>query len=85
MEPKPLPQPSTAVFEVTVSCFLQTYYNWLKDGAVLEDDGRITGATTPQLTISDITAADVGKYLVSVSTKVGAASCSFCLSALLLF
>jgi len=42
-------------------------YGWYKEGTVLEDDGRIQGSKSAQLTISDISNADQGIYQCRVN------------------
>lgn len=44
-------------------------YTWKKDGVVLTDNGRISGATTPNLTITGATVADRGSYTLSVTNS----------------
>jgi len=49
------------------------YYSWTKDteGNVLTDGGKISGAATPRLTITNISAADEGIYWADVDNFVG--------------
>ncbi len=42
-------------------------YQWRKDGSDLSDGGNISGATTDQLNIDDISAADAGNYDVKIT------------------
>jgi hypothetical protein len=44
-------------------------FQWRKDGLDLIDDGRITGATTPTLTIDPTQAGDTGDYEMVVTTS----------------
>jgi hypothetical protein len=46
-------------------------YQWTKDGVALTNDGRITGAQTPTLSISNLTPDDRGNYRVIVSNLGG--------------
>lgn len=46
-------------------------YRWFRNGAPLADDGRIQGASTPQLSLSNLQLADAGSYAVAVSNAVG--------------
>ena len=46
-------------------------YQWRKDGVVLTNDSRITGATTATLNISNIQSSDLGSYTVTVSNAYG--------------
>jgi len=46
-------------------------YQWLKAGVSLVDGGRkISGATTPSLTISNVANKDAGSYSVLVTTTM---------------
>jgi hypothetical protein len=42
-------------------------FQWRRDGQLLVDGGRISGATTPALTVSAATIGDSGQYAVVVS------------------
>ncbi len=44
-------------------------YQWLKDGVPLVDGGDISGATTLQLTISNLSAADEGMYTCEITEQ----------------
>jgi len=60
-----------AAFNVGVSNTAGVSYEWRKDGVVLVDGGTVSGATTPTLTITGATLADLGHYRVRVSNGVG--------------
>jgi hypothetical protein len=47
-------------------------YRWMRSGLNLSDGGGISGATTPMLSLSGITAALAGEYSVRVSNSCGA-------------
>jgi len=49
-------------------------YQWFKDGVALVDGGRLSGATTPSLTITNLFPADAGNYWVVVSNSYGMAT-----------
>lgn len=49
----------------------QLEYQWLRDGALLQDDGRIMGSRTPNLSIRDLRASDAGLYRARVSNECG--------------
>lgn len=53
-------------------------YEWSRDGTVLVDDSRISGAATPTLTIADLTVEDAGQYQIralnSCSEDIAAAT-----------
>ncbi len=49
-------------------------YRWQKNGADLADGGRVSGATTPTLTITGVTPADAGQYRLTASNANGSAT-----------
>ena len=57
----------TVTFSVTASSALPLAYQWEKDGGDLTNSIRISGVTTPTLTISGVQVADAGGYRVRVS------------------
>jgi len=62
-EPKNLTQceGQTAFFSATAN-IADVNYQWYKNGVVLIDDGRITGANTGNLTIGNLVLSDQGSY-----------------------
>jgi N-acetylmuramoyl-L-alanine amidase len=60
----------TAVISAVVSGSNHTY-QWRKNGAAIASGGRISGATTPTLTISNFQLSDAGFYTLAV-THAGA-------------
>ncbi len=56
----------TGVFSIETSGTINSYW-WKKDGINLTDDSRITGSTSPTLTISDITISDNGSYTCEIT------------------
>lgn len=46
-------------------------YQWKKDGVALNDDSRITGATTATLSLANLALTDAGSYTVAVANAVG--------------
>ncbi len=46
-------------------------YQWYKDDVKLEDNARITGATTNQILITDIQMSDMGEYHLAATTVPG--------------
>jgi hypothetical protein len=66
------PAGSTAMFHVTATGSAPLSYQWQKEGVKLSNAGRVSGATSPDLTITSIQAADVGNYRVVVTNAVGA-------------
>jgi hypothetical protein len=60
-----------ATFSVTASGSLPLSYQWRKDGANLVDGGRISGAATACLTITNVVESDGGAYSVAVTNVFG--------------
>ncbi len=53
---------STATFSTTTNGRQPFTFQWVKAGAPLQDGGRITGATSPTLVVSEAQASDAGSY-----------------------
>ena len=74
---QPLVTGGTATFRVTAGGTLPLYYQWRQNGTNLVDSlnlvnsGRISGANTPELTISNVVPSDAGFYSVLVSNTWG--------------
>ncbi|MEO5803984.1 MAG: gamma-glutamyltransferase [Verrucomicrobiota bacterium] len=62
---------STVIFEVTATG-LPLFYQWFKNGVPLTDGGAISGAQTPQLTVSSVTSG--AAYAVTVFNGGASAS-----------
>lgn len=60
----------TANFSIVASGN-QLTYQWQKDNVNLVDDSRITGATTAQLSISNVSDLDNGNYTAIVTNSAG--------------
>jgi hypothetical protein len=60
-----------ATFSVIASGRTTLSYAWQKDGNPVSNGGRISGATTATLTISNATTADMGSYTVTVTDNAG--------------
>lgn len=58
----------TAVFEGAAIGPDDFAYQWLKNGEPLADDGRITGSTTPMLTITSLTFDDSALFALRVTS-----------------
>lgn len=67
-----LPPGTTAAFHVTATGSAPLGYRWQKEGVNLVNAGRVSGATSPDLTITSIQASDVGNYRVVVTNTVDA-------------
>jgi hypothetical protein len=61
----------TATFRVQAIGTEPLTYKWMKGAGYLSNGGRISGATTNELTISNIIAADEDYYMVEVSNTAG--------------
>ena len=51
-------------------------YQWYYNGTSLSDGGRLSGSSTPTLSIADVQAADAGFYQVVVANSYGSATSS---------
>lgn len=65
------PAGASAVFSISAAGTEPLAYQWRKAGLDLTDDTRISGATTPTLTISPIEFADAADYDCAVSGPCG--------------
>jgi hypothetical protein len=73
-----LPAGATASFTVTARGTPTLTYQWYKDGTTpLSDGGSVSGATTTNLTISNISSSDAGDYTVTVMNGLGNTVTSF--------
>jgi hypothetical protein len=61
----------TATFNVIASGRTTLSYAWFDSGTPVSNNGRISGATTSTLTISNATTADMGYYTVKVTDTAG--------------
>jgi len=64
---------SNAAFSVTVTGAPPFSFQWQRNGTNLLDGDRISGATTPGLSITNVQLSDAGNYQVVVSNIFGAA------------
>ncbi len=62
---------TTATFNVTGVGAAPISYQWLKNGANLNDVGNISGSATSTLTLSNVFGADAGGYSVVLSNTSG--------------
>jgi hypothetical protein len=62
------------VFNVVAAGTGPLTYRWLRNGAELTDDGRITGAGSAALSLANLGVADAGSYMVRVSNAAGTAT-----------
>lgn len=62
---------STVRLRVAATGSLPLRYQWQRDGVTLVDADRVSGATTTELTISDLHLADLGHYSVVVENSFG--------------
>ena len=66
-----LPAASAASFGVSAYGSEPLTYQWFKDGTLLADSGKISGASTATLTVSPVHLAEMGNYSVKVSNAIG--------------
>ena len=66
-----LPAGSNATFQVAATGAPPLTYQWFKDGLPLVNGGKIFGANSASLTISNIGQADIGTYSVRVTNTLG--------------
>jgi uncharacterized repeat protein (TIGR03803 family) len=62
---------NTAYFTVSVGGLLPLTYRWQKDTMTLVDGGRVSGARSSCLVISDVIPADAGTYRLMVDNQLG--------------
>jgi uncharacterized repeat protein (TIGR03803 family) len=67
---------TTATFSVVASSSLPLNFQWQKNGTNLVDGGNISGSTTNNLTIANVSDADVANYQVVVSHAYGSVTSS---------
>ena len=65
---------NTATFSVSVVGTPPFSYQWLLNGTALADGGRISGAMSAALTLTNVQTADAGSYRVVVTNAYGAAT-----------
>ena len=66
----------TATFAVQATGSPPLTYQWRKYGTNLTDNSRLTGSTTTNLVISNVSLADAGHYSVTVSNAIAVANSS---------
>jgi uncharacterized repeat protein (TIGR03803 family) len=74
-----VPTNTTVSFAVTAGGSAPLSYQWLFNSNRLADGGRISGSTTPALTISNAVPTDAGTYAVIVSNPAGWVTSSYAL------
>ena len=58
---------TTAIFSTSGIGAPRLHYQWSKDGVDVTDGGRISGAQSPSLTLSNIVGADAGNYSARIT------------------
>jgi hypothetical protein len=71
MTPQKVAKGGAVTFTVAASGVQPLKYQWLRDGRRMVNNGRISGATSPTLTIARLTTADVAEYSVTVTNALG--------------
>ena len=66
----------TATFSVQAAGGMPLYYQWQCDGTNLTDGGDFTGAVSMNLTVSNVSPADVGAYSVVITNAAGSVTSS---------
>jgi len=66
-----VPASSITTFSVLAGGAVPLSFQWSKDALTLSDGQGISGALTPTLTLSNVTAADAGGYRVVVTNSYG--------------
>ncbi|MBN2506889.1 MAG: immunoglobulin domain-containing protein [Verrucomicrobia bacterium] len=69
-----VPAASAVAFNVAAGGTEPLSCHWLKDGQPVVNGGKISGATTASLTLSNVQASDMGAYSVVVSNAYGTAA-----------
>jgi hypothetical protein len=64
----------TAVFNVVAGGSQPRQYQWWHNGAMILDDGRVSGSNTPVLTVYKLQPTDSGSYHVVVTNALGTAT-----------
>ena len=67
---------AAVTFSVAATGGLPLAYQWQDNGINLTDGGNISGSTTTNLTVSDVSAADAGTYTVVVTNVAGVVTSS---------
>lgn len=61
---------ASVTFTAQVQASAATTYEWAKDGSVVSNNARISGATTTTITISGLLASDAGSYKLRAITSI---------------
>ncbi len=67
---------TTATFNVTASGTAPLGYQWQKNAVNLSNTGNVSGVTTTNLTVTNVTFNNAGSYTVVVSNSIGMATSS---------
>jgi protocatechuate 3,4-dioxygenase beta subunit len=62
---------ATAVFSAAGTGSTPLTFRWYRDGELVENDARVSGATTSTLTITDVEAGDAGTYVCGSHNSCG--------------
>src|SRR5207302_1234696 len=64
---------STVTFSLAAVGAIPISYTWQRNGTNLTDGGKISGTTTPYLTITNVQTSDAANYSVALSCASGSA------------
>ena len=64
---------NSVTFTASLTGALPMTFQWYFNGAPLVDDGRISGSTATTLSISNLTTADAGSYILGATNFLGSA------------
>jgi hypothetical protein len=59
----------TVTFTLTANCATGAVYQWYKGASPLTDSGRVSGATSSNLTLAAVSLADSGTYWVTMTNS----------------
>lgn len=66
----------TAAFRANVGGLVPMSFKWLKNGTPMSDGGNVTGSSTPDLMLANVSSTDAGNYSLVVSNWAGSVTSS---------
>ena len=67
---------TTVTFGATASGTVPLTYQWFKNGAALTDGGNVSGSSTTNLTLTNVSGTDVASYQVVINNPFGSVTSS---------